>query len=130
MRAHEFTIEAIDSVNAVPNYRPHNPHGGIHIYRNAFPDGDLILSKHYGERETERSVSYADVVAMISDAVRNYGSKITSITDTNFVIKRREGGMWLAIQKRERPDGSQMYRLATAYPNSFRYGADQTVFFI
>lgn len=130
MRAHEFTIEAINPVNAVPNYRPHNPHGGIHIYRNAFPDGDLTISTHYGQRENERAVKYSDIVAMISDAVRAHSSKITAITDTDFVIKRRDSGMGIAIKKRERLDGSQMYNLATTYPTNFRVGYGQDVFFV
>lgn len=127
-----FPNTQTESVNPVsaPQSLPTKQTGGIHVYRNAFPDGDLTLSKHYGEREAERSVSYEEIVDMISRAKSRYGDKIAAITDTNFIIKRREGGMGIAIQKRERPDGTQMYRLATAYPQNFRYGPEQTVFWI
>jgi len=127
-RVHSF--EALTPISFVPAMRKPSQSSGVFVERNIFPDGDLIISKHYAQRENERSLSYSDILAIAKEGVRLQGDKISNITDIDFAIKKRDGGAGIAIKKRERPDGSQFYGLATSYPENLRVGRGQEVFFI
>jgi len=97
---------------------------------NVMPDGDITYTKHYNQREHQRDVDMEDIISLSRAAAGKYAAELINITDDSFVIKRKDGnGMGMAVIKSERPDGSNMYRVATVHAN-FLPKLNQTVFYV